>query len=479
MVDTRYIKKMNKGICFELFSSGVGFCLFGSTGDLSKKKIIPALCNLYLKEFVRENFFVLNVGSKDYNDETFRKYIASILDEKGIKDYQSFLLRNYYFKIDYTSIQSFLQLSHRFSKLIEEYKSTNKIFYLSIIPSEIKNTLKKLYDSGCFSDNFRIILEKPYGSDFKNSCDVAKFLSKNEIEENTYRIDHYIAKDGVINILLLRLLNLVFEKTFNNKFVDNVQITLYEAEGVEDRIRYFESVGLFMDMFSHLVQIVSFLTMNLPNDLKPDAIRSKKKDVLKYLSIDLKNLIRARYASYNKLSGIEKNSKTETFVAFKLFVNYPKWKGIPFYIRIGKKMKEKISRVDIVYKKKISQFSKRYGISPSNVFTFIIQPENRIDFQFIGKVSGPKFCVSEKILSADMSNKSFLSVTDYERLILDCINGDKTLFLDIDEVIQIWKHMHKYIKSKDQFELLDYPDGEEPKIVKQFILKDNREWIYS
>ncbi len=469
---------MNKGICFELFSSGVGFCLFGSTGDLSKKKIIPALCNLYLKEFVRENFFVLNVGSKDYDDESFRRYISKVLDEKNIKDYETFLSRNYYFKIDYTDIQSFVRLSHRFSQLLEEYKTDNKLFYLSVIPSEIKNTLDKLLKSGCFQGKFRIVLEKPYGSDFNNACEVARFLDKNNLEEKTYRIDHYAAKDGVLNIFLFRLLNFVFEETFNNHFVDNVQITLYESEGVEERVKYFESIGLFRDMFSHLIQIVSFLTMRLGDDIKTDLIKANKKKIINHLSIDWHSLVRARYSSYTGLSGVSENSKTETFVAFKFFMNLPQWKNVPFYVRMGKKMKEKISRIDIVYKNRITKFSEKYQIHSSNVLTFIIQPENKIDFLFLGKAAGPKFCVKEKILSADMSDKNFLSPTDYERLILDCINGDRTLFLDIDEVIGIWKQMHRYIEISEKTELFDYSDGKEPQIAKQLILMDKKQWIY-
>ncbi|MCX7641325.1 MAG: hypothetical protein N2Z20_01665 [Elusimicrobiales bacterium] len=474
-----------KGICFELYSSGAGFCLFGATGNLARKKIIPALCNMFIKEYVRENFFVLNIGSRDYDDDSFRKYIIEILNENGIKEYESFVSRNYYLKIDY-SLKSYIELKKRFEELCKIYLTNSKIFYLSIIPLEIKNTIKRLFLTNIIDNNSKIVIEKPYGNDFKDACYLVEYFKKEKLEDYVYRIDHYTGKTGIINILLTRLLNYAFEKTFNSDFIDNIQITIYEDIGVEERVNYFNSMGIFKDMFFHVIQIVSFIAMDLPSDLKSDLVRERKISLVNNIIVPevdeiQNNWIRGQYSSYRSHLGINSNSETETFIAFKFFINEVRWHGVPFYVKIGKKMKERVTRVDVIYKKLQSGFSEKYSINSSNILTFYIQPEIKIEFSFLGKLPGPKFCVSEyKLFSKISENLSMLVPSDYERLILDCINGDKTLFVSSNEVKKIWNFIKIYDDAvKDRkIPLCFYIDGNICKTSKKVVEMDGKQWVY-
>lgn len=473
-----------KGVCFEIFSSGVGFCLFGSTGNLAKKKIIPALCNMYLKEYLRENFFVLNIGSKDFDDNSFRSYLSKVLDEVNIKDYGSFLERNYYFKMDYSSIDSYNLLREKIRSLCLLYSTNIKVFYLSIIPSQIKKNIENLLESGNIDQNTKIIIEKPYGENFKDALVLVDYLKEVGLEDRIYRIDHYTGKDGIINILLLRMLNYAFEKTFNNLFIDNVQITIYENIGIEGRKEYFENTGIFKDMFSHLLQIISFISMDIPNTLKPYDVKSKKIDLIDHIEVaDVdfisKNWIRAQYKSYKDEVGVT-DSDTETFVAFKLYISSERWKDVPFYVKIGKKMKEKLTRVDLVYKKIVTEFSEKYSIDSSNVLTFYIQPEVKMSFSFIGKVPGPKFCVSDYLFSLSSSFETYLAPSDYERLLIDCINSDKTLFISDIEVKKMWEFIKNYDLAKKEgcLPLLTYEDNSDFLEVERITALDGRKWIY-
>ena len=477
-----------KGICFEIFSSGAAFCLFGSTGNLARKKIIPALCEIYLKEYVRENFFVLNVGSKDFDDESFRIYISKILEENGIDNYYSFLERNYYFKIDYSSLDSYKLLKSKFKSLCETYSVNSKVFYLSILPSEIITTIDNLAKSNILDSKSRVVIEKPYGVDFNNASMVAEYLVSNNLEDIVYRIDHYAGKDGIINLLLARFVNYAFEKTLNRDFIDNIQVTLYESEGVEGRIKYFEPIGIFKDMFSHLIQIISFAGMELPNRLLADDIRDRKIKFVKDIMIpDIdeikKNFIRAQYESYmayKKSLGLDHHLCSETFVSFKMYIGNDRWMGVPIYVKIGKKMREKITRVDFVYKKIETDFTQKYSIDSSNILTFIIQPEIKIEFSFLAKTAGPKFCLSNYTLSSSLSQKSYLAPSDYERLLIDCMNGDKTLFLTYEEVKKIWDFIKVYddVVRDGALPCFSYPDGGWISEFNRPVNLDGREWIY-
>ncbi len=476
-----------KGICFEIFSSGVGVCLFGATGDLSKKKLIPSLYNLYAKEYVRENFFVINIGSKDYDEESFREYVSRILKSEGERNYESFLSRNFYFKIDYSDEKSYFNLYKKFLELESRFLNgvKNRLFYLAIPPGFVEKTLLNIKNS--FNPeprNTEIIIEKPYGSNFCEALNLNLFLKKNNLEKCVYRIDHYLGKDSVLNILLVRFLNFAFDKTFNNKFIDNVQITVYEEEGVEDRISFYDSIGAFKDMITHIIQLISFVAMDLPKDMNQSEIKKSKINVLKNIKLfsekEIKDyFVRGRYLGYENINGVKKDSDTETFVAFKLEIETYRWKGVPFYVKCGKRMKEKMTRVDIVYKNYDNAFSNKYFIENSNILSFIIQPQKIMEFRFNAKSDGPKFCVSAQSWNKHF-NTTLLTPSDYERLVLDAINKDKTLFLDSVEMEYIWR----YIKHTEDTVLKNkiVLERYEPKKILdsclKMIEKDKRKWIY-
>lgn len=481
-----------KGMCFELFSNGVAFCLFGSTGDLAKKKIIKALFNLFSKEYIRENFFVLNVASRDYDDESFRKYVSDILKSEGVKEFDSFLERNYYFKIDYSDTESYKKLISRISELEKKYEQNfkNRIFYLAIPPSSIKQTISNINSSTDLKDGRnKIIIEKPYGEDFCSATLLNRFIKKLNLEDSIYRIDHYLGKDGVLNILIVKALNHLFYSTFNNKFIDNIQVTVYETEGVDDRGRYYEGIGAFKDMITHILEMLSFLVMPAPSDLRADTIKSSKLDFFKNIIIPdnefiSKNYVKAQYLAgenikgYREIKNVSPNSFTETFMAFRLETKLDYLKGVPLYIKFGKRMKEKLTRIDVVYKKSDNEFSKKYFIDESNVLTFVVQPDAGIRFSFNTKSAGAKFCVENSELKKDFSSN--LIISDYERLIIDAVNNDKTLFLSSDEMSLIWRYIKRIDEAfiKDGSRLEFYKPGEVIESADNLIKKDGRKWIY-
>lgn len=488
-----------KGICFEVFSNNVSICLFGATGDLASKKIIPSLYRLYVKEYVRENFFIINVGSKDFNDESFREYIEKVLKEHKINDTdRNFLERNYYHRIDYDDLKSYKKLSERFNELSEKYSNTNRLFYLAVPPSNIINIVEKLVkskavygkkDSRGFS---RIIIEKPYGNDFCHALEVDSKLKKLVDENSIYRIDHYLGKDTVFNLLLLKSTNMLFDKTFNKDFVDSVQITVYEDIGIENRARYFDSMGIFKDMISHILQLVSLIAMDSPKNLSSESIKKAKLNILKNMIVGdedyvRENYIRAQYVSdgilkaYREENGVPENSMTETFAAFKMEFNCRKWKGVPFYVKVGKRMGKKLTRIDVVYKKIENEFVKKYSLNEHNIFSFIIQPEESIELSFNTKAPGPKFCIKETKLSYSYENElGELRPTDYERLILDAVNGDRTLFLDSREIKYLWGFIENVdrVFKENLIPLYFYRPGEIPDEAKKLPEKDGRKWIY-
>ncbi|NLH39370.1 MAG: glucose-6-phosphate dehydrogenase (NADP(+)) [Elusimicrobia bacterium] len=482
-----------KGMCFELFSNGVAFCLFGSTGDLAKKKIIKALFDLFSKEYIRENFFVINVASRDYDDESFRKYVSEVLKTEGVSESDSFLQRNYYFKLDYSDQESYKRLVSRISELEKKYEQNvkNRIFYLAIPPSSIKQTISNINSSTDLKDGKnKIIIEKPYGENFCSATLLNRFIKKLDIEDNIYRIDHYLGKEGVLNILIVKALNYLFYSTFNNKFIDNIQVTVYENEGVDDRGKYYEGIGAFKDMITHVLEMLSFLVIPPPSDMRAGEIKSSKLEFFKNIIIPdndfiSKNYVKAQYLAaenikgYKEIKNVSPNSFTETFVAFRLETKMDYLKGVPFYIKFGKRMKEKLTRIDVVYKKSDNDFSKKYFIDEPNVLTFVIQPDVGIKFSFNAKSAGAKFCVESTELKKDFGSSNLI-ISDYERLIIDAVNGDKTLFLSSDEMSCMWRYIKRIdeIFIKDGSRLEFYKPGEVIESADNLIKKDGKKWIY-
>ncbi len=474
-----------KGICFEIFSNGVGVILFGSTGNLARKKIIPSLCNLFNKEYIRENFFVLNVGSKDFNDETFRNYLKEVLYEKNITDIDSFIERNYYYRIDYSSKLSFNKMHQRFEEIEKfysnEFKNRNRIYYLSIPPSGINQSLENIKEFVKENEYSKIVIEKPFASDFYDALILNEYIRENNIEDKIYRIDHYLGKNSVINIHLVKNLNFIFQKTFNNNFIDNIQLTVYEDEGIENRVSFYDGFGAFKDMITHIFQILSFIMMEPVSDFSYNSIRKSKIDFLKSIVLPDKSFadryfLFAQYEGYKNILGV-KHLNTETFFAIRLDVKNNSWRGVPVYIKSGKKMKEKITRVDIKYKELKTELSEKFAFEDANLLSFVIQPQKIMRFDFNAKADGAKFCISRHSWIKEFETK-LIELSDYERLLLDIINGDKTLFLSDEEMKYIWC----YIKAVEDFMrdrvLVIYKEGLLPEGVDEICLKDGRKWIF-
>jgi glucose-6-phosphate 1-dehydrogenase len=416
-----------------------------------------------------------------------------VLKADGIKDFESFLQRNYYFKIDYSDPESYKKLLSKVSELEKKYEQNvkNRIFYLAIPPASIKQTISNINSSTNLKDGKnKIIIEKPYGEDFCSATLLNRFIKKLDLEDNIYRIDHYLGKEGVLNILLVKALNHLFYSTFNSKFIDNIQVTVYETEGVDDRGKYYEGIGAFKDMITHVLEMLSFLVMPAPSDLRADAIKNSKLDFFKNIIIPdndfiSKNYVKAQYVAgenikgYREIKNVSPNSFTETFTAFRLETKLNYLKGVPFYIKFGKRMKEKLTRIDVVYKKSDNDFSKKYFIDEANVLTFIIQPDAGIRFSFNTKSTGAKFCVENSELKKDFSTNNLI-ISDYERLIIDAVNSDKTLFLSADEMSLIWRYIKRidesFIKNGSRLEF--YKPGEVIESVNNIIIKDGRKWIY-
>ncbi len=478
---------------------------FGISGDLSKRYLIPSIYYLSKDKDFFEEFEVLGIGRKKFSEEGFKKYIQNSIinsadykndfinsniskstDENEIK--KSFLDKFSYFNLEnYDDLKSYEKLKNILEKSSFGY-NTQIIYYLAISPKIFYPILENIEKSNLNEQKSsikKIVFEKPFGEDLISAQKLNDIILNVFEEKYVYRIDHYLGKEAIQNFLALRFSNYIFEPLWNNRHVDNIQISACEDIGVEDRGEYYDSSGALKDMVqNHLFQILALIAMEAPIKLDSEKIRDEKIKVLssiKPLNDDSwdKSVVFGQYDSYKEEKDIKKDSKTETFVALKLEIDNWRWSGVPFYLRTGKKLKEKGSLVVIEFKSTPKILYNEKSQLETNKLIIKIQPNESIKMQF--NIKSPHNDTQISTITSEFDHKEFFQMKTpkaYEKLLLNIINSDQTNFPRWDIVETSWKIVDKLISCRDNCPVIfKYKSGTYgPKQSEDLLLKDNKKW---
>ena len=444
--------------------------IFGASGDLTHRKLIPALYNLYKIGRLSENFSVLGVARSDLNDETFRKKMREALihnEETTPETLDAFCSHLYYQAVNTSDAQDYGKLVPRLDDLHDKYKTCgNTLYYMSTPPSLYGVIPECLAAHGLNTEEYgwkRIIVEKPFGYDEKTAqaldIQIHRFFEEHQI----YRIDHYLGKETVQNLLVLRFSNGWFEPLWNRNFIDYVEITGAESIGVEDRGGYYDGSGAMRDMFqNHLLQVLAMVAMEPPAIINANSMRDEVAKVMHSLrpltSEDMENnLVLGQYTAaeingkmekgYLEEKGVPADSRTETYIALRCEIENWRWAGVPFYVRTGKRLPARVTEIVIHFKTTPHPvFSQN---APENKLIIRIQPDEAISMRFGLKKPGAGFEAKEVSMDfryADLAGAQVL--TAYERLLLDAMKGDATLFARTDAVHAAWKFVQPILDYK-------------------------------
>ena len=470
--------------------------LFGGTGDLSTRKLIPALFRQETVSSLDDDSNIIGVGTRDLSQEDYLNVVKASLDTHfpGFTNHQDswdkFKKRITYYKLDITSEEDW-----------NNFKQTDNdrvtVFYLAIPPSLYKDISQKLNDNNFITPNSRIVVEKPIGTDRESANDINKYLSLGFKENQIFRIDHYLGKEAVQNLLALRFANTIFEQSWSSSAIDHIQISVAEDLGVEGRGGYYDKTGALRDMVqNHLLQILCLIAMEPPVSISSESVRDEKLKVLKSLAFFDENSIksdsvRARYSeglskgqaacSYIDEDGVDSTNKTETFVALKVLINNWRWSGVPFYLRTGKRMESKTSEITVRYKRIPHNIFSKDNEAKTNQLVLRIHPDEGIDLKLNTKEPGVSgFNLEELPLDMNLDDYYELGHQDcYERLLLDVIKGNPALFVRKDEVDASWKWIDNIIDlwKKVDMPIEEYNSGSWGPVDSDLLLKrDFRSW---
>ncbi len=483
--------------------------IFGASGDLTARKLLPAIYNLAKDGLMPTQFAVVGFARRDKTQESFRSEMyenikkfsrTQPIDETFWKSFQE---RLFYFRSEFDQDKGYEALQPYLEELDRKMGTKgNRLFYLSVQPKYFPLIIEKLslhkhlYEEE--KDSFsRLIIEKPFGRDLKSAKKLQEDIQKHVREDQIYRIDHYLGKETVQNILVFRFANSIFESIWNYKYIDHVQITVAEDLGIGTRGNFFEEEGLLRDVLqNHVMQLLSLVAMEPPSNLLADSIRDEKVKVLQsirpFSSFDLeKEVVRGQYkkgwingkevAGYRQEKNVDPNSKIETFVALRLFIDNWRWTGVPFYLRGGKRLPKRGTEIALIFKDAPGILFKTEGKNPSNVLSLKIQPDEGISLKMNCKVPGPTSPIQP--VKMDFRYGAYFGKTPpeaYERLIRDAIQGDSTLFARTDEVLHSWKLLTPVLERWAQEKPSSFPNYEAgswgPKEAEEMIQREQRIW---
>lgn len=468
----------------------VTFVIFGATGDLTRRKLLPALYTLFRERALPEQFTVIGFARRDYDTEGFcqlmaealRKYSRIPVEEASLAEFCSHLI---YHRGDLSSKEAFQSLRDRFDN--DDSLPNNRLFYLSIAPDLVDQTVTLAQEAGLITKEkaspwTRVIVEKPFGRDLETATTLNQNLLAHLSESQIYRIDHYLGKETVQNILSFRFANTIFEPVFNRTYVDHIQITAAETVGMESgRGAFYDRTGALRDMVAnHLFQLLCLVTMEPPDGLNAAAIRAEKMKILHALqpASDTSGHpvgVFGQYSAGEEIKAfreedrVDPDSQTETFAALRMEINNWRWAGVPVYLRTGKRMARKTTEIAIQFRIPAMQLFQHVacegdvcdltGVKP-NTLIFRIQPDEGIFLQVSAKRPSMQLVVESVDMDFSYSGKWDKELPEaYERLLLDALRGDPTLFTRSDEVEAEWQVIDAIRKATETQSTVDYPPG--------------------
>ena len=483
--------------------------IFGATGDLTRRKLIPALCNLVQENLLPKQFAIIGFAGNDFDTESFRKFLAEGIPKVAAspidpKIWEWMVERIYYVKGDFLDADAYKRLEAQIAEADKKHDTLgNRLFYLAVAP-RFFSPIVKMLGQCCLSKEeehrwSRVIVEKPFGHDLDSAKQLNQELKQVLTEKQIYRIDHYLGKETVQNVMVFRFSNNIIEPLWNRNYVDHVQITTAESVGVEHRGAFYETAGALRDMVpNHLFQLLTMTAMEPPISFEADDVRNKQAEVLHAIQPwspeeVLTNMVRGQYGSgtidgqrvvgYRSEPDVAADSNTETFVAMKLLIDNWRWAGVPFYLRTGKRLARRMTEIVIQFRRTPFVLFRNTSVRnlETNRLVIHIQPDEGISLSFGAKVPGSVMKLG--LVNMDFDYRTYFGTehsTGYERLLRDCMAGDATLFQRADMVEAGWSVIQPILDLWHALPPRGFPNYAAgswgPAEAEELLQKDGRSW---